>query len=1079
MNRIKRTVISIILGVSLAVSTVLCSGIGYTVKADPTPNVSIPVQIKFDAAPPADVVGQELQFKLTPVSGTTAGGAAVPLESMPMPTTDVATVSCPSAAGTVGYDMASTPWKFSIGTAGSYQYKVSFISDGSCFNPMEDKIIPIIVQPDAQGVLTAYYQSKKKVSDLKESDFAMTLGTDGNIPGVPSKAQYSVSDGVAKLTIGGSEPNVKDAFDSAAVKSTFSIDFSRDFIMKGKVAMAIVPDGAAIGFVPNGTPQSQAQVHKWWLNGVFGGGLGSAGDAPVAVNGNGVFIEFDSWGNYEGGSSAGKADEDNYLRTNYSMGNALSGKHINLLRTDANGKPIANASNIVVTQSLVNIPTDEWPNTDTDYIISYSKDTKKLNFKVGSKVDLTWNDPVSVFGTTTAYLVMGANVRFGSIGSSGVVAGVCDKTTLSFEEFNYTDELITTVDVVYSPICNTSSTILFDPVVTASAPGTTSVDAAYGAALTNITPPTTERDFLGYYDDNGTQYYNATGIGVKAWDKRFKNYTLKAHYKDIRSTTNVVVTKDGVPVSECVFGDSVSLSVDPAPTDTTDIVYKYCAKGAGIASAQPWNGSESLPAGEYDIYAVIAATDSYSQYITEPASLNVKKASNEAVVKMDDYTWGQDPLPTPETDPSLLKGGAVPTYYYNDTDSNTGGTPWSSVTSNTSIDAGTYYMYASIPAVSNYDSFTTPTVQFTVSPKEAKPVIVVNVKKDGTVEETMTKEIDDPLVLGTHYERDVDVQDTATSKVYEITYTFKGNYTGKITKKLTVSKKTPQQEEPVKEDDNITTGVEVADVIAEKYSPEMNPLTDKQAKTVIESELSKETELSDERKQELINGLEDKESSTTCDAYVYIKMSDATAESIGVSAKEVITGKAEELGIAEENIKYFDISLFTTYTIRENGNVVFESNEQIVTDTNNITEEIDISIPDELRLPAGSNKIRTFYAVRAHKNSDGIMEESIVGGPTTGNTLTIKTNKFSPYALMYKDTNKPAPDPGPGDDPSPSGSGQQNVQAAPPQVIVMAPGIVSPKTGDTMEIVIYGVILLAGIVLMVVAIKRRDVGNIV
>ena len=86
---------------------------------------------------------------------------------------------------------------------------------------------------------------------------------------------------------------------------------------------------------------------------------------------------------------------------------------------------------------------------------------------------------------------------------------------------------------------------------------------------------------------------------------------------------------------------------------------------------------------------------------------------NTGTVSMDDYTYGE------ATNPSVSGYNGTPeiTYYYNTTNSNQGGTPWS-LDAGRSLNAGTYYMYAKLAATVGFNAYTTPAVPFTVSPAD-------------------------------------------------------------------------------------------------------------------------------------------------------------------------------------------------------------------------------------------------------------------------------------------------------------------------------------------------------------------------
>ena len=106
-----------------------------------------------------------------------------------------------------------------------------------------------------------------------------------------------------------------------------------------------------------------------------------------------------------------------------------------------------------------------------------------------------------------------------------------------------------------------------------------------------------------------------------------------------------------------------------------------------------------------------AATTNYKEAYAE-CILGIYKASITPTVNMAGYTYGGT-MSAPSVTGNL--GNGTVTYYYNTTNSNINGTLWSTVTSSTSLNAGTYYMYAVVSATTNYNGATTDTVSFTVS----------------------------------------------------------------------------------------------------------------------------------------------------------------------------------------------------------------------------------------------------------------------------------------------------------------------------------------------------------------------------
>ena len=93
------------------------------------------------------------------------------------------------------------------------------------------------------------------------------------------------------------------------------------------------------------------------------------------------------------------------------------------------------------------------------------------------------------------------------------------------------------------------------------------------------------------------------------------------------------------------------------------------------------------------------------------ATVKVDKAQQYGEVSMKFYIYGETPSTPSLTDRT---GDGSVTYYYNTTNSNSGGTEWKNIQPDT-LSAGTcYYMYAELGETKNYDSFTTDCVKFWV-----------------------------------------------------------------------------------------------------------------------------------------------------------------------------------------------------------------------------------------------------------------------------------------------------------------------------------------------------------------------------
>ena len=145
---------------------------------------------------------------------------------------------------------------------------------------------------------------------------------------------------------------------------------------------------------------------------------------------------------------------------------------------------------------------------------------------------------------------------------------------------------------------------------------------------------------------------------------------------------------------------------------TPEITYYYNTTNSNQGGT-PWSldAGRSLKPATYYMYAKLAETDCYNAYTTAAVSFTVNPADNTGTVSMSDYTYLE------ATDPSIsgYKDNPEITYYYNTTNSNQGGTPWS-LDAGRSLNAGTYYMYAKLAATDCYKAYTTDYVAFTVNP---------------------------------------------------------------------------------------------------------------------------------------------------------------------------------------------------------------------------------------------------------------------------------------------------------------------------------------------------------------------------
>ena len=147
------------------------------------------------------------------------------------------------------------------------------------------------------------------------------------------------------------------------------------------------------------------------------------------------------------------------------------------------------------------------------------------------------------------------------------------------------------------------------------------------------------------------------------------------------------------------------------------------ADGRTVAGTFTWQEPDTvLDAGTHAGAAWKFTPDDTKTYeaVTGTVAVQVNRAAQSAAVSMTDYTYNDAPS-MPGLTYKVGDGSAV--YYYGTENAASGGTKWEDVQP-TTLDAGTYYMYAVIGETDNYKEFTTAAVQFVVekaTPDYTKP----------------------------------------------------------------------------------------------------------------------------------------------------------------------------------------------------------------------------------------------------------------------------------------------------------------------------------------------------------------------
>ena len=172
--------------------------------------------------------------------------------------------------------------------------------------------------------------------------------------------------------------------------------------------------------------------------------------------------------------------------------------------------------------------------------------------------------------------------------------------------------------------------------------------------------------------------------------------------------------------------------------------------------------------------------------------------------------------------------------------------------------------------------------------------------------------------------------------------------------------------------------------------------------------------------------------------------------------------------------QYLDISLFKYMTVNgsQQAGVALHTTRDALT--------ISVVVPDAL-INTNSAVIRTYCIVRNHEGTITVLDAAF---DAANKTLTFKTDRFSDYAIAYKDTAVPSSGSNPGSNNSSNDSeAKKNEVAAPTPAPTPAstskPSTITamPQTGDTSNPTLYVVLLVAsllGLAVVFVCKKRND-----
>lgn len=219
---------------------------------------------------------------------------------------------------------------------------------------------------------------------------------------------------------------------------------------------------------------------------------------------------------------------------------------------------------------------------------------------------------------------------------------------------------------------------------------------------------------FGFADD-------ASKVGKTAKVK--VNVTGAANYEDYTITVTLKVEAKLTPSPEGALTLSPAEITYGEKLSAIAISGTMQADGRTVAGTFTWQEPDTvLDAGTHAGAVWKFMPDDTKTYVeaTGTVAVQVNRAAQSAAVSMAGYTYN-DVLSVPSLTYQVGDGRAV--YYYGTENTASGGTKWENMQP-TTLDAGTYYMYAVIGETDNYREFTTAAVQFVVekaTPTYKKP----------------------------------------------------------------------------------------------------------------------------------------------------------------------------------------------------------------------------------------------------------------------------------------------------------------------------------------------------------------------
>ena len=518
------------------------------------------------------------------------------------------------------------------------------------------------------------------------------------------------------------------------------------------------------------------------------------------------------------------------------------------------------------------------------------------------------------------------------------------------------------------------------------------------------------------------------------------------NYENITLTVNVNAVNQPVPVdtitaSEITYGNELSAS-------TITGTMQDPVTGAAVNGTFTWlTPAVKLNAGSHNAKWIFTPDESNGgKYTTNTGTATVTVNPKAVTVNItpNGGTYGSVTAAAAKLS-GAVEGDNVPvTLTYTGNGYNSTAVP---------TNAGSYTVTASI-ADSNYVLTGETTANFVIEPKSIKGAKVVLGKALTANGAEQTQTVEKVLLDGKELPADsyTVTDNTATAPDrHTLTVTGKGNYKDSV--KWTYVIAPAKAEDAPGEDIAIGSGKVKVDVQSEGTVPPATLLTDKAELLAM---LVNSGDITADELVQIANG-------ASVDIVLTVKeanVSDEVKTAMAQAAKGYTIGQ------------YLDISLFKYMTVKgsQQAGVALHTTKNALT--------VSVVVPDAL-INTNSAVNRTYCIVRNHDGAITVLDAAF---DAASKTLTFKTDRFSDYAIAYKDTAVP----GSGSNPSSNNSSndsetKKNEVAAPTPAPASTskPSTVTamPQTGDTSNPTLYVVLLVAsllGLAVVFVCKKRND-----